>query len=206
MPWSAIRDHSVDTSSTLLAASAMFNPANRNNTTLARPMSLTALAEVRAPTSPSKTAGVPFVSIDEDAVLREAFRVLKPGGRFAVSDVVVRGQVPADVRRSMELWVGCIAGALEESDYVAKLHVAGFTDVDIEPWRVYRIDDARSFLSESGFDVDRLAPAVEGKFASAASPRQRPAADRPAARRSRPVAYLANHLTLYAIGSPTTTM
>jgi SAM-dependent methyltransferase len=107
------------------------------------------------------------LSSDKDAVLREAFRVLKPGGRFAVSDVVVRGEVPADVRQNMELWVGCIAGALEETDYAAKLRVAGFTDVDVEPWRVYQVSDARAFLAESGVDVDRLAPDVDGRFASA---------------------------------------
>jgi arsenite methyltransferase len=107
------------------------------------------------------------LSSDKDAVLREAFRVLKPGGRFAVSDVVVRGDVPADVRRSMELWVGCIAGALEEQDYAAKLRAAGFADVDLETWRVYNIDDARAFLTESGVDVDRVAPEVEGRFTSA---------------------------------------
>ena len=107
------------------------------------------------------------LSSDKDAVLREAFRVLKPGGRFAVSDVVVRGEVPAEVRRSMELWVGCIAGALEESEYASKLRNAGFTDVNVEPWRVYAIDDARAFLTESGIDVDRMAPQVEGRFASA---------------------------------------
>jgi arsenite methyltransferase len=107
------------------------------------------------------------LSSDKDAVLREAFRVLKPGGRFAVSDVVVRGEVPADIRRSMELWVGCIAGALEEKDYAARLTAAGFADVDVEAWRVYKVDDARAFLADSGVDVDRLAPEVEGKFASA---------------------------------------
>ena len=107
------------------------------------------------------------LSSDKDAVLREAFRVLKPGGRFAVSDVVVRGEVPADIRRSMELWVGCIAGALEEREYAAKLRAAGFADVEVESWRVYNIEDARAFLTESGVDVDRLAPQVEGKFASA---------------------------------------
>jgi len=80
------------------------------------------------------------LSSDKDAVLREAFRVLKPGGRFAVSDVVVRGEVPADIRRSMELWVGCIAGALEETEYAARLQAAGFTDVGVEPWRSYTID------------------------------------------------------------------
>ena len=107
------------------------------------------------------------LSNDKDRVLREAFRVLKPGGRFAVSDVVVRGEVPADVRRNMELWVGCIAGALDEQDYAARLAAAGFTAVEVEPWRVYAIDDARAFLTESGVDVDRMAPLVEGKFASA---------------------------------------
>src|SRR5882724_3118961 len=99
------------------------------------------------------------LSADKDKVLREAFRVLKPGGRFAVSDVVVRGgDVPPEVRRSMELWVGCIAGALEESDYTSKLSAAGFADVEVEPWRIYKIDDAREFLSEGGLDVDSLAP------------------------------------------------
>jgi len=107
------------------------------------------------------------LSSDKDAVLREAFRVLKPGGRFAVSDVVVRGDVPADIRRSMELWVGCIAGALEETEYAAKLRAAGFADVEVEPWRIYKIDDARAFLTETGVDVDRLAPQVEDRFASA---------------------------------------
>ena len=107
------------------------------------------------------------LSSDKDAVLREAFRVLKPGGRFAVSDVVVRGEVPADIRRSMELWVGCIAGALEEKEYGAKLRAAGFADVEVEPWRIYKIDDARAFLTETGVDVDDLAPQVEDKFASA---------------------------------------
>ena len=107
------------------------------------------------------------LSSDKDAVLREAFRVLKPGGRFAVSDVVVRGDVPGEIRRSMELWIGCIAGALEEKDYAAKLEASGFVDVEVEPWRVYRIDDARAFLTDSGVDVERLAPQVEGRFASA---------------------------------------
>jgi arsenite methyltransferase len=107
------------------------------------------------------------LSNDKDAVLREAFRVLKPGGRFAVSDVVVRGEVPADVRRNMELWVGCIGGALEEQEYEAKLRKAGFDEIHVEPWRVYTIDDARSFLMESGLDVDRLAAQVENRFVSA---------------------------------------
>ena len=107
------------------------------------------------------------LSVDKDAVLREAFRVLKPGGRIAVSDVVMRGEMPASIRRSMELWVGCVAGALQETDYASKLRAAGFADVDIEPWRVYQLDDARAFLAESGLDVDGIAPQVEGRVASA---------------------------------------
>jgi arsenite methyltransferase len=107
------------------------------------------------------------LSTDKDAVLREAFRVLKPGGRFAVSDVVVRGHVPSDIRRSMELWIGCIAGALEEGEYHSKLSKAGFTDVEVDHWRIYNVDDARSFLTETGIDVDRRAPDVDGRFASA---------------------------------------
>jgi SAM-dependent methyltransferase len=116
------------------------------------------------------------LSSDKDAVLREAFRVLKPGGRFAVSDVVVRGEVPADIRRSMELWVGCIAGALEETEYAAKLRAAGFDAVDVEPWRIYNVDDARAFMAASGIDVDRLAPHVKDKFASAFVRARKPAA------------------------------
>jgi SAM-dependent methyltransferase len=107
------------------------------------------------------------LSGDKDRVLGEAFRVLKPGGRFAVSDVVVRGEVPAEVKRSMELWVGCIAGALRDYDYVAKLAKAGFDSIDIEPTRVYSIDDARQFLTGEGIDADAIAPQVEGKFISA---------------------------------------
>jgi SAM-dependent methyltransferase len=107
------------------------------------------------------------LSSDKDAVLREAFRVLKPGGLFAVSDVVVRGEVPADIRRSVELWVGCIAGALDEHDYAAKLRAAGFSDVEVEPWRIYDVENARAFLTEQGIDIDRLGPQVDGKFASA---------------------------------------
>src|SRR5438034_1464181 len=107
------------------------------------------------------------LSGDKDRVLAEAFRVLKPGGRFAVCDVVVRGDVPADIRKSMELWVGCIAGALEENEYREKLSRAGFESIGVEPTRVYKVDDARAFLTESGVDVDRLAADVDGKFASA---------------------------------------
>src|ERR1035438_5127172 len=104
------------------------------------------------------------LSADKDRVLREALRVLKPGGRFAVSDVVVRGTVPDEVRKSMLLWVGCIAGALEENDYLAKLAKAGFRDASIEPTRVYNVEDARQFLTEAGVDVDAIAPQVNEKF------------------------------------------
>jgi arsenite methyltransferase len=107
------------------------------------------------------------LSADKGRVLREAFRVLKPGGRFAVSDVVVRGPVPADIRRSVELWVGCVAGALDEAEYRRLLEQAGFTDIDVEAWRVYKVDDAREFLTSAGLDVDTLAPQVDGKFTSA---------------------------------------
>ncbi len=107
------------------------------------------------------------LSADKDRVLREAFRVLKPGGRFAVSDVVVRGQVPDAVRQSMLLWVGCIAGALEEQDYRARLIAAGFVDVSFEPTRIYNAEDARQSLGEAGVDVDAIAPEVDGKFLSA---------------------------------------
>ena len=116
------------------------------------------------------------LSSNKDQVLREAFRVLKPGGRFAVSDVVVRGAVPADIRRNVELWVGCVAGALEESEYRAKLGAAGFDQIDVEPWRVYDINDAREFLTGTGVDVDAIAPHVEGKFASAFIRAVKPAA------------------------------
>jgi ubiquinone/menaquinone biosynthesis C-methylase UbiE len=107
------------------------------------------------------------LSADKSKVLREAFRVLRPGGRFAVSDVIVRGHVPDSVRQSMLLWVGCIAGALEESDYRAKLADAGFADIDLEPTRTYDIEDARTFLTEAGVSVDEIAPQVEDKFISA---------------------------------------
>jgi arsenite methyltransferase len=107
------------------------------------------------------------LSGDKDRVLREAFRVLKPGGRFAVSDVVTRGEVPTDVRKNMLLWVGCIAGALNDYEYVAKLAKAGFKGIEIEATRIYNIEDARTFLSGQGVDVDAIAPQVEGKFMSA---------------------------------------
>jgi arsenite methyltransferase len=107
------------------------------------------------------------LSADKDAVLREAFRVLKPGGRFAVSDVVTRGEMLPEIRKSVLMWVGCIAGALEESDYRKKLAVAGFGSIEIEPTRVYRVEDARDFLSGQGLDVDALAPQIDGKFLSA---------------------------------------
>jgi arsenite methyltransferase len=107
------------------------------------------------------------LSADKGRVLREAFRVLKPGGRFAVSDVVVRGDVPADVRRSVELWVGCVAGALQDTQYRALLAEAGFADIEIDAWRVYHVDDAREFLASAGLDVDAVAPQIDGKFASA---------------------------------------
>ena len=107
------------------------------------------------------------LSADKDRVLREAFRVLKPAGRFAVSDVVVRGPVPADIKRSVELWVGCVAGALEESAYRAKLAAAGFESIEVEPWRVYDVADARAFLADAGVDADAIAPEVKDRFASA---------------------------------------
>ena len=107
------------------------------------------------------------LSADKDRVLREAFRVLKPGGRFAVSDVVTRGEVPAEIRQSVLLWVGCVAGALEENEYRNKLASAGFENIEIEPTRIYRIEDAREFLSGQNVDVDAIAPQVDGKFMSA---------------------------------------
>ena len=107
------------------------------------------------------------LSSDKPKVLREAFRVLKPGGRFAVSDVVVRGEVPADIRRSVELWVGCVAGALEEGEYRSYLSAAGFDDVTVDPWRVYRVEDARELLTSAGIDVETAAAQADGKFASA---------------------------------------
>ncbi|MGI8746691.1 MAG: arsenite methyltransferase [Bryobacteraceae bacterium] len=107
------------------------------------------------------------LSVDKDRVLREAFRVLKPGGRFAFSDVVTRGDMPTEIRERVLLWVGCIAGALEENDYRSRLAAAGFEEVELEPTRIYRIEDARAFLSGQGIDVDAIGPQVDGKFMSA---------------------------------------
>jgi arsenite methyltransferase len=107
------------------------------------------------------------LSADKDRVLAEAFRVLRPGGRLAVSDVVVRGEVPEAIRKSVELWIGCVAGALEESDYRARLAKAGFEAVDVEPTRIYKIEDARDFLDRAGLDAEAIAPHVDGKFMSA---------------------------------------
>jgi SAM-dependent methyltransferase len=107
------------------------------------------------------------LSADKDRVLAEAFRVLRPGGRFAVSDVVVRGDVPAEIRKNIELWVGCVAGALNDSEYISKLGAAGFEQVTIEPTRIYKLEDARQFLSAQGVDADSIADEVEGKFMSA---------------------------------------
>ena len=107
------------------------------------------------------------LSSDKDRVLAEAFRVLKPGGRLAVSDVVVRGDVPAEIRHSIELWMGCVAGALEESAYRDKLGKAGFHDIEIVPTRIYRAEDAKDFLAGAGLNVEALAPQMDGKFMSA---------------------------------------
>ena len=114
------------------------------------------------------------LSADKDLVLREAFRVLKPGGRFAVSDVVIRGDIPKEIRRNIELWVGCVAGALRDDEFASKLQAAGFEAVEIEAWRVYRIEEARAFLAEAGIDVDKFAPQVDGKVASAFIRARRP--------------------------------
>ena len=107
------------------------------------------------------------LSGDKDRVLAEAFRVLKPGGRFAISDVVVRGEVPANIRKSMELWVGCIAGALEENQYREKLARAGFDSIDVEPTRVYKVEEAREFLEAASLDAATVGPQIDGKFISA---------------------------------------
>ncbi len=119
------------------------------------------------------------LSADKDRVLREAFRVLKPGGRFAVSDVVVHGDVPAEVRRNVLLWVGCIAGALQDTEYKSKLEAAGFEAVEIEPTRVHNIEDARVFLHDQGVDVDAIAPQMDGKFISAFIRARKPQTETP---------------------------
>jgi arsenite methyltransferase len=116
------------------------------------------------------------LAADKDRVLREAFRVLKPGGRLAVSDVVIRGDIPAALRRHMELWIGCVAGALREDEYAAKLKDAGFEGVSLEEWRTYGLVDAQSFLAEAGLQTDGLAEQVDGKIASMFVRATRPAA------------------------------
>jgi len=118
------------------------------------------------------------LSSDKDKVLAEAFRVLKPGGRFAVSDVVVRGEIPPEIRRNMELWVGCLSGALDETDYVERLARAGFEEISIEPTREYKTEDAKDFLSGHGFDVDAIAPLVDGRFFSGFIRARKPASAR----------------------------
>src|SRR5947208_5753627 len=114
------------------------------------------------------------LSADKDRVLAEAFRVLKPGGQLAVSDVVVRGEVPPAIRKSVELWIGCVAGALEEQEYREKLTKAGFGAIDLEPTRIYRVEDAREFLAGAGLDGDAIASEVDGKFMSAFVRAQKP--------------------------------
>ncbi len=114
------------------------------------------------------------LSADKDRVMREAFRVLKPGGRFAVSDVVTRGEIPEEIRKNMLLWVGCVAGALDENEYRAKLAAAGFANIGIEPTRIFRAEDAISFLADKGIDADTIGPLVDGKFMSAFVRAQKP--------------------------------
>jgi arsenite methyltransferase len=116
------------------------------------------------------------LSADKDRVLREAFRVLKPGGRFAVSDVVTRGEILPEIRASVLLWVGCVAGALDGNEYRQKLAAAGFEKIEIEPTRVYRVEDAREFLQTQGVDADAIAPQVDGRFMSAFVRAQKPSA------------------------------
>jgi ubiquinone/menaquinone biosynthesis C-methylase UbiE len=115
------------------------------------------------------------LAADKRRVLAEAFRVLRPGGRFAVSDVVVRGEVPADLRRRVELWIGCVAGALEEDEYRRLLVEVGFEDVEVEPTRIYTAADARAFLEAEGIDADTVAPQVDGRFLSAFVRARKPA-------------------------------
>ena len=122
--------------------------------------------------------GVINLSADKDRVLRDAFRVLKPGGRFAVSDAVTRGEIKSEIRTSVLLWVGCVAGALDEADYRQKLSAAGFKQIEIEPTRIYRAEDAREFLSEARIDVDVIGPELDGKFMSAFVRAVKPSAQR----------------------------
>jgi arsenite methyltransferase len=121
------------------------------------------------------------LSADKDRVLREAFRVLKPGGRFAVSDVVTRGEIPSEIRRNMLLWAGCVAGALDENEYRAKLAAAGFENIAVEPTRIYRAADALSFLADKGIDAEAIGPQVDGRFMSAFVRATRPALAAPGA-------------------------
>lgn len=115
------------------------------------------------------------LAADKQQVLREAFRVLKPGGRFAVSDVVVRGEVPAAIKKSLELWVGCVAGAMEEREYADKLARAGFTEIGLEPWRVYQAAEAKAFIEEAGLDYETVAAQADGRFMSAFVRARKPA-------------------------------
>jgi len=119
------------------------------------------------------------LSADKDRVLAEAFRVLRSGGRLAISDVVVRGPVPAQIRRNVELWVGCLAGALEEDEYSDKLAKAGFEAIDLEPTRVYRVEETREFLAGAGLDAETIAPEVDGRFMSAFVRARKPVHARP---------------------------
>ncbi len=119
------------------------------------------------------------LSANKDRVLKEAFRVLKPGGRFAVSDVVTKGEMLPEIRQNVLLWVGCVAGALEENEYKAKLASAGFENIGIEPTRIYRLEDARAFLQDQGIDVEAIAPQVDGKFMSAFIRASKPVAAKP---------------------------
>ncbi|MBN8730191.1 MAG: arsenite efflux transporter metallochaperone ArsD [Acidobacteria bacterium] len=128
------------------------------------------------------------LSADKDSVLRDAFRVLKPGGRFAVSDIVVRGDVPAEIRKNVELWIGCIAGALEESEYRNKLAAAGFEEIGVEPTRVYRAEDAKEFLKAAGMDADAIAAQVDEKFASAFIRARKPVTAAQSVKDARPAA------------------
>ena len=114
------------------------------------------------------------LSADKDRVLLEAYRVLRPGGRFAVSDVVTRGEIPEEIRKNMLLWVGCVAGALEEREYRSKLAAAGFANIGIEPTRIYRAADAQTFLADKGIDVEKIGAFVDGKFMSAFVRAQKP--------------------------------